>query len=244
MNAVYDNDFTRTLGRMGEALPKPKAIVCVSAHWLTKGTWITRMDQPKTIHDFYGFPKELFDVQYPARGNAELAKQIQSKVLNPHIEGDDKEWGLDHGSWSILKFLYPAADVPVLQLSIDFHESPEHHFEVGKQLRFLRQEGVLIVGSGNIVHNLRQIQWEESAKAYDWAEEFDAWAKTRLEERDFKSLVSNYKTAPGGKLSVPTTDHYDPLLYILGAADEKESMHFEYEGFQNASISMRAIRFG
>jgi 4,5-DOPA dioxygenase extradiol len=244
MNALADNVFTQRLLNLGTRISRPKAILCISAHWLTRGTWVTGMPQPKTIHDFYGFPKELFEVQYPAPGSVSLAQQIQSKVLNPSVSMDDHEWGLDHGTWSVLKFLYPEANIPVVQLSIDLHQSPEYHFKIGKQLRALREEGILIVGSGNIVHNLRQIQWDESAAPYEWAVQFDEWAKQCLEKRDFQSLVKDYLKAPGGALSVPTPDHYDPLLYILGSADESEPMTFEFDGFQNASISMRAIRFG
>ena len=244
MNAIADNSFTKTLNNLGNNLPLPKAIVCVSAHWMTKGTWATSMDNPKTIHDFYGFPKDLFDVQYRAKGSPETAELIQSTVQDPKVRLDAYEWGLDHGTWSVLKHIYPQANIPVVQLSLSIDDPPEYHFKVGEQLRALREQGVLIVGSGNIVHNLRRINWDENAKPFDWALESDEWIKKKIEERDFKALVNDAIKTEAGKLSIPTWDHYYPLLYILGASDSKDKLKFEYEGFQNASISMRALSFG
>lgn len=245
MNALADNAFTRSLARLAEEIPKPRAILCVSAHWMTEGTWITHMPRPKTIHDFYGFPRELFDVQYPAPGHSEIAEEIQSHFnqdgSRSKIQLDDEFWGLDHGTWSVLRPMYPLADVPVMQLSLNMAQPGEYHLELGSQLRFLRERGILIVGSGNIVHNLRRIHFEEDAPPYDWAVEFDAWVKDRLIQKDYGSLVSGIERAPNGKLSVPTFDHWYPLLYVLGASEPSDQLRFFYEGIENSSISMRSF---
>ena len=244
MNAVADNSFTRSLNSLGRRLPKPRAILMVSAHWMTKGTWVTAMALPKTIHDFYGFPQELFNVQYPAPGSPELAQEIQTLIHLPQIHLDESNWGLDHGTWSVLRHLYPAADIPVLQMSLDLSQPPEYHFQLGQQLQTLRDQGVLIVGSGNIVHNLRRIDWEENARPFDWAIEFDESVKGHLENRSFKELKGSLLSTEAGRLSVPTPEHYYPLLYILGASVNSDVLKFEYESFQNASISMRTLSFG
>lgn len=244
MNAIAQNAFTETLNKLGETIPKPKAVLCISAHWMSEGTWITHMKNPKTIHDFYGFPKALFDVRYPAPGSPEIAELVKNEIPGSKIHLDDELWGLDHGTWSVVRHLYPRANIPVLQLSVYMEQSPEYHFELGKQLRKLRDEGILIVGSGNIVHNLRTLIWEENAEAYDWAIEFDEWVKGRILARDFSSLVHQATTLRAGKLSIPSPDHWYPLLYSLGASDESDRIHFEYEGIENASISMRTVSFG
>lgn len=244
MNAILDNEYTRRLNLLGKELPKPKAILCVSAHWLTEGTFITHMMRPKTIHDFYGFPKQLFDVQYPALGNPEVAELVQSISKETKIQFDDKSWGLDHGTWAVLCKMYPEAEIPVLQLSIDMSKSPSFHFQLGQDLRSLRENGILLLGSGNIVHNLSRINWSKTGKGFDWAIEFDEWVKDRLVARDFKSLTEDFHKSKAGPLSVPTLDHYLPLLYVLGAADEKDPLTFEYEGYDMGSISMRSFSFG
>jgi 4,5-DOPA dioxygenase extradiol len=244
MNAIETNDYTRSLARLAGELPRPKAILCVSAHWMTEGSWITRMPQPKTIHDFYGFPKALSEVRYPAPGSPEVADEIRVAVSDPPIQGDDEMWGLDHGTWAVLKHMYPQADVPTLQLSIYMAQPPQYHYLLGQRLKTLRERGILIVGSGNIVHNLRKIRWETDAEPYDWAIEFDEWVRERLERREHKALVEEATESAAGKLSVPTPDHYYPLLYALGASDEGDELRFEYEGIQNASISMRCLRLG
>lgn len=243
MNAIQDNAVTRSMKELGRKLPAPKAILVVSAHWLTRGTWVTGMREPRTIHDFHGFPQALFDVRYPAPGSPETADQVRSLVVEPAIALDESEWGLDHGTWSVLRHLYPEADVPVIQLSLDMTKSAEFHFEMGRKLRALRDQGVLIVGSGNVVHNLKKISWETDAKPYDWSVEFDEWLKKRSLDRDFVSLVSKATESEAGRLSIPTPDHYWPLLYVLGAADAKDELCFDIEGIQNASISMRSLRF-
>ena len=242
MNALADNDFTKSLQAISNKVGSPKAILIISAHWETNGTWVTSMENPKTIHDFYGFPKPLFDIQYPAKGDVELAKNVHSHIVNPKIHLDEK-WGLDHGTWSVLKHMYPKANIPLVQLSIDRNQPFNYHFELGTQLRFLRKQGVLIVGSGNITHNLRRISWEENAPITGWAKEFDEWVKRKSVERDFKSLVNDPLKSEAGKLSIPTPEHYLPLLYILGASDVKDELTFDIEEFQNASLSMRSFRF-
>jgi 4,5-DOPA dioxygenase extradiol len=244
MNALANNSYSKTLNALGKSLPRPKAILMVSAHWMTEGTWVTHMQPPKTIHDFYGFPKELFDVKYPAPGSPQLAEEIHKKIKDPKIQLDDKDWGLDHGAWSVLKHLYPLADIPVVQLSLDLKRSPEYHFELGEKLRFLREEKVLIIGSGNIVHHLGRLNWNENAPAHSWAVEFDQWVKEKLEKKDFTALRDDVLKTESGRLSVPTPEHYYPLLYILGAARREEKIKFEFEEIQNASISMRSFRFG
>lgn len=243
MNAILENDFTQTLNEMGEKLPKPKAILMVSAHWETEGTWVTGMEKPQTIHDFYGFPEALYNVQYPALGSPKLAQEVSDKIMEPHIEVDFNKWGLDHGTWSVLRHIFPKADVPIFQMSLDMTKPMEFHYEMGKKISFLRNEGVMIMGSGNIVHNLRTISWDHDAKAQDWAIEFDEWIKEKLFKRDFKSLTFEVLKTNIGKLSIPTVEHYLPLLYILGASESSDKLAFEYEGIQNSSISMRSFSF-
>ena len=243
MNAIEDNDFTQSLQKLGKSLPKPKAILMVSAHWETNGTWVTGMEKPKTIHDFYGFPKELFDVQYPALGAPQMALNVSNAIKEPSIGIENNKWGLDHGTWSVLKHIFPNADVPVFQLSLDRNQPISFHFELGKQLSFLREQGVMIMGSGNIVHNLREIAWGEDARPHDWAIEFDEWTKNKLIERDFVSLISDPIKSREGKLSIPTLEHYLPLLYVLGASEKEDRLLFDYEGIQNSSMSMRCLRF-
>lgn len=244
MNAIDDNAFTRSLTKLGKDLERPVAILCISAHWMTEGSWITHMDRPKTIHDFYGFPQQLFDVQYPALGRPDIAEAIQKDFTDPKVHLDHEAWGLDHGTWGVLKHLYPEADIPVLQLSLDMSKPAEYHFKLGQELAKLREKGILIIGSGNIVHNLRRIRWEDKAPAYEWAQEFDQWSKEKISAREFKALQNDVLKTEAGKLSVPTMDHYYPLLYVLGASHQKDELRFEYEEIQNASISMRCLSFG
>lgn len=243
MNAIANNSFTQTLGHLKNIFPNPKAILCISAHWMTEGTWVTHMKNPKTIHDFHGFPEELFSVQYPAPGSPEMAELVKKTVTDLTVSLDDEMWGLDHGTWSVLRHVFPAANIPVLQLSLHMEKPPEYHYELGEKLRPLRDAGVLIVGSGNVVHNLRKIKWESEATPYDWAIEFDEWIKAKLEARDFDAIINRFDQTEAGKLSVPTNEHYYPLLYTLGAAVPEDKLHFEFEGIQNGSISMRTLSF-
>jgi|TARA_Y100000590_G_C15747529_1_gene1022738 4,5-DOPA dioxygenase extradiol len=242
MNAIEKNEFTESLSKLSSALPRPKAVLMISAHWETEGTWVTGMNNPKTIHDFYGFPKPLFDVQYPAPGDSSLAIDISSSVRDFKIEIDKNNWGLDHGTWSVLRHIYPEADVPVIQLSLDKTKSIEYHFELGQKIKYLRDNGVMIIGSGNIVHNLGELNWGENAKPHEWAIEFDEWVKGKLVERNFNSLVTDPLKSREGKLSIPTLEHYLPLLYVLGASGKDDKLLFDYEGIQNSSISMRCLR--
>ena len=241
MNALAENEFTRSLQRMKALCPSPQVILCISAHWMTEGSWVTHMEKPKTIHDFYGFPQELFDVQYPAPGHPQMAEKIAAQIKDIHL--DDEMWGLDHGTWSVLKHIYPEANIPVMQLSMYMSKPVAYHFELGEKLRALRDQGVLIIGSGDIVHNLRKISWQADAEPFDWALEFDEWVKERIKQRDFDPLVHSFTASDAGKLSVPTPDHYYPLLYVLGASDNNDNLHFEFEGIQNASISMTSFSF-
>lgn len=244
MNALADNAYSKTLTKLGQELPAPRAILCISAHWMTKGSWLTSQPHPKTIHDFYGFPKPLFDVQYPAPGSPEIAREIQGLMTHTQLQLDDSSWGLDHGTWSVLKHLYPKADIPVIQLSLSIEETAAYHFKLGQELKRLRQEGILIVASGNIVHNLRQLNWDTNATPHAWAVEFDQWCAEKMRERNFSALTESYLNSQAGRLSVPTPEHYYPLLYILGAASAEDEIRFEYEGLENASISMRSVSFG
>jgi len=244
MNALLRNDYTRELGRLARLIPRPAAVLCVSAHWMTEGTWVTHMRRPKTIHDFYGFPEELFAIRYPAPGSPETAELVRATAAKYRLELDDDMWGLDHGAWSVLRHMYPAADVPVVQLSVYLGQPPSYHFELGRQLRPLRERGVLILGSGNVVHNLRLMQWDGKPQPYPWALQFDAYVAEKIAARRFDALLADPATMPGGVESVPTPDHWYPLLTALGAADETDRAVFEYEGIDNASVSMRCVSFG
>jgi 4,5-DOPA dioxygenase extradiol len=243
MNALRNTPFTRILAQLGTQLPRPRSVLCISAHWMTNGTWVTHMGSPRTIHDFYGFPQELFDVQYPAPGDPGIAERICRLPADPAIQADET-WGLDHGAWTVLRHMYPAADIPVLQLSLDVTQPPEFHFALGRKLKPLREEGVLIMGSGNIVHNLGRVNFNDDAPPFDWAIEFDTWVRDRLQERNSDEIIHDATRSPAGRLSIPTPDHWYPLLYVLGASNGSDSLQFEYEGIENASISMRCLSLG
>lgn len=239
-NAIEKNDFTETWRKLAKKFPKPKAIVCISAHWLREGTGVLHVKKPKTIHDFYGFPPELYKQKYSAPGSLELAEKIQKKVKSVSISLD-KEWGLDHGTWSVLTHMYPLATIPTIQLSLDYQLTPEKIYQVGKELSFLREEKVLLVGSGNVVHNLMRMN--TIAKPHTWARAFDEFVKTSLENREDKKLIQ-YEHDPSAQLAHPTNDHFLPLLYVLGAADKNEKPSFFNEKIVYGSISMRGVAFG
>jgi 4,5-DOPA dioxygenase extradiol len=240
MNAIENNSFTDALTQLSAALPRPKAVCVVSAHWVTSGTQVLSAEHPKTIHDFYGFPRALYEVQYPAPGARAEAEKMAS---NPEI-APDNEWGLDHGAWSVLRHMYPKADVPAFQLSLDDRRSFKEHLELGREIKTLRDRGVLILGSGNIVHNLRRIDWGNAHGAYDWAVEFDGKVKTAVESRDTSALAAPEKWGESLLATAhPTAEHYLPLLYCAGSADEKDRISYPYQGFDFGSISMRAILF-
>jgi 4,5-DOPA dioxygenase extradiol len=249
MNAIEDNEFRRSwqaLGaQFGNALPRPQLILCISAHWLTEGWWLTGMERPRTIHDFGGFPPELFAQQYPAPGAPAVAQDIGRSIQRPQVGLDTAEWGLDHGAWSVLKPMFPQADIPVIQLSMDYARPPAEHFALGQQLKPLRDQGVLILGSGNIVHNLRAMQWGAPAdQAYDWAVEFDGKIAAQIEKGDLAGLAAFEALGALAQQAHPTYDHFLPLLYAAGAADETEPPRFFNTSFQGASISMRSAIWG
>lgn len=241
MNAIEDNEFSKAWKKIASEIPEPKFILCISAHWLTNDTEVTAMENPKTIHDFYGFPKELEQVQYPASGSKEYAELVKKTLSDVHVKLNTT-WGLDHGTWSVLKHMYPKADVPVIQLSINYGLPLQKHFDIGKKLTVLRDKEVLIVGSGNIVHNLNMVNFDDSAKPYDWATDFDAFVKKNLEAKDYDALVS-YKNQPSAKHAHPTNDHYIPLMYVIGASDA-QSPEFYCGKIVYGSLSMRCVKYG
>ena len=241
MNAIEHNAFTQSLSELSQRLPKPKAVCVVSAHWVTSGAHVLTSAHPRTIHDFYGFPQDLYQVQYPAPGAPGEAEKM---AKNPEIAAD-QQWGLDHGSWSVLRHMYPNADVPAFQLSLDERRNFKEHLELGREIRALRERGVLILGSGNIVHNLRRIDWDNPHGAYDWAVEFDVRVKSAVESHDSVALAAPQKWGEALlETAHPTVEHYLPLLYCMGATDEKDAVSYPYEGFDFGSISMRAVLFG
>jgi len=244
MNAVQKNSFTDFLSTAAKFSPTPKAILAVSAHWETRGTKVLRLEQPKTIHDFGGFPEALYKIQYPAKGDVKLADRVVELMKQHQVEADSS-WGLDHGTWSVLKYIYPKADIPVLQLSLNQNKTLGEHLELARDLKKLRDQGVLILGSGNITHNLRRVDWNENPKPVDWAVEFDELIKKALMERDEQNLIGrNEKLKNLWNTAHPTLEHYLPLLYAYGASDYSDKLNFIHEGFHMGSLSMRAVRFG
>ncbi len=242
MNAISKNDFTRFLGQHGGELPRPKSILAISAHWETDGTLIQKIEAPKTIHDFGGFPPELFEVQYPAPGSPATADSVAT-LLKAHEAETTNKWGLDHGTWSVLRHLYPLADIPVLQLSLNRRLSLRDHLRVAEDLKGLRDQGVLILGSGNIVHNLGRINWQPDARAADWAIEFDEYIKAALLEKNWDALTAQDTSKHSlWRMALPSLEHYLPLLYVVGAGSKDENFNFPYEEIQNSSISMRAVQ--
>ncbi|MBV8727242.1 MAG: 4,5-DOPA dioxygenase extradiol [Candidatus Eremiobacteraeota bacterium] len=244
MNAITNNGYTEAWRRIGLEIARPKAILAVSAHWFVPGTGVTISTAPRTIHDFGGFPPELYQVEYPAPGAPTLARKVQ-KLLSPLDVTLDDSWGLDHGTWSVLRHVYPAADIPIVQLSIDETQGAAFHFEIGKKLAPLRDEGILIVGSGNVVHNLHAYAWGRHLRdPYDWAARFENLAKDKILTGDLKPLINYEVLGRDAELSVPTPDHYLPLLYVLAAGQKNEKIHFPIEGFDGGSISMLAVQVG
>jgi 4,5-DOPA dioxygenase extradiol len=241
MNAIEDNEFTSAWQEVARQLPIPKAILCISAHWETRGTQVTAMETPRTIHDFYGFPGELFEKQYPAPGSLELADRVIQLVGESKVK-PDQSWGLDHGTWSVLCRMYPLSDIPVVQLSLDRNIDTAGHYELGHELMQLRREGVLIVGSGNIVHNLRMMVWEDTA--FDWAVEFDSKIKQWILQQDHEPIIHYDKQGQSAMLSVNSAEHYLPLLYVLGVSQKDEPVSFFAEKLWGGSLSMRCVRIG
>jgi 4,5-DOPA dioxygenase extradiol len=244
MNAVRQNEFTDGWRRMAASIPKPRAILAISAHWYLPATAVTISRTPKTIHDFGGFPQELFRVQYPAQGDEWLARRVR-RLLNPYKVDFDDDWGLDHGTWSVLRHAYPDADIPVVQLSINEAHPASFHFELGKQLAPLRGEGVLVAGSGNIVHNLEAYGWGRHVpEPYDWAERFESAAKLSMLAGGFEQLTNYEHLGHDAQLAVPTPEHFLPLLYVLGTQQSADELSFPVVGFDGGSISMLCVQVG
>jgi len=241
MNGIEDNAFSRSWADLGKVLPTPSAVLCISAHWLTDGTYVTAMEHPRTIHDFYGFPSELFQVQYPAPGNPKLAQEIVSTVSTAKVTLDH-EWGLDHGTWSVVKQLFPAASIPVLQLSIDYARPAEYHYKLAQELTVLREKGVLIIGSGNMVHNLRMVDWRNANGGYDWAEEMNELFKEAIQKNDTAKLIDYTKLGAAALMAIPTPDHYYPLIYALGIKRKNESVSFFNDKLAMGSVSMTSVK--
>jgi 4,5-DOPA dioxygenase extradiol len=241
MNAIEVNDFSNAWIEAGRSLSQPRAIICVSAHWVTRGTLVTAMDQPRMIYDMYGFPPELYKVRYNAPGAPDLAEQVRRIIKTTEVK-DDLEWGLDHGTWSVMRRLFPQANIPVIQMSLDATIEPQKHYEVASQLKELREEGVLIVGSGNIVHNLRMARMDDSA--YAWAVEFDRRVANWIEQNDHDSIVHFEKGDQAAALAINSAEHYLPLLYSLALRDEYDSISFFADKVMGGSISMRSVKIG
>ena len=246
MNAIEENQFVQGFRNISREIPKPNAILCISAHWFTNGTFVTAMQNPKTIHDFYGFPKELFEVNYPAPGSPELAKETAALLL-PEIVEEDHSWGLDHGAWSVIKHLYPDAEIPVIQLSIDYTKPPQYHFDLAKKLQKLREKGILIIGSGNIVHNLRMVDWKNIntvGAGWDWAIEAREKTNNWLLEGNFQNLIDYHRQGVALQTAVPSPDHYLPLIYSLGLKEKSENLSLFNDELIGGSLSMTSVRIG
>jgi len=243
MNAIQETEFSKGWKTIGQSLPRPNAIICISAHWETKGTFVTAMEKPKTIHDFGGFPQELFDVQYPAPGSPQTAMDTKKSITKTEV-GMDQQWGLDHGCWSVVKHLYPKADIPVIQLSLDYTKGPQYHYELAKELSGLRKKGILIIGSGNMVHNLGIIDWQHQDTGFDWAIEANTTMKNLITNGDFTPLINYSAQGKAFQLSIPTPEHYLPLLYTLGLKEEKEDLSFFNDKTVMGSISMTSVMIG
>jgi len=244
MNAISENHYTRAWAEIGRTIPQPDAILSISAHWYIPATAVTAMSKPRTIHDFGGFPPELYRVSYPAAGDAALARRVQT-LLAPVSVDLDQEWGLDHGTWSVLCHVFPHADVSVVQLSLDETQPPSFHFDLAKNLAPLRSENVLIVGSGNVVHNLHAYAWgRHQVQAFDWAVRFEAEVRKMIHSRNYSPLIDYESLGRDAILSVPTPDHYLPLLYVLSLSRKEDVVTFATEGFDGGSVSMLTVRFG
>lgn len=245
MNGIRDNEFTQGWVSAAQSMDLPSAVLVISAHWLTRGTHVTAMDFPKTIHDFGGFPQELFDVQYPAPGSTELAELIQKDIYKTEV-GLDHEWGLDHGAWTVVRHMFPDAEIPVLQLSIDYSKPTQYHYDLAQQLSNLRKKGVLIIGSGNMIHNLKMIDWQniDNNVGYDWAEELNKKFVQIIENKEHSKLFNITELGEAGKLAIPTPDHYYPLLYSLGLQNPTEEVEIFNNHCVAGSLSMTSVKIG
>lgn len=245
MNGIEDNDFSRRWRAMGEEIPIPKGVLVISAHWLTEGTHVTAMEHPRTIHDFGGFPEALFEVQYPAPGSPEIALETQRLITTTPVVADH-EWGLDHGTWSVVRNMYPEANIPVLQLSIDYARPAQYHYDLAKELGSLRRKGILIIGSGNMVHNLRMVEWNrlnDQEYGFDWALEMNRIFKKKIAERDHKPLIDYRSLGAAAMLAIPTPDHYYPLLYTLGLQERNDEPTFFNDRAVGGSATMTSVKF-
>jgi 4,5-DOPA dioxygenase extradiol len=244
LNALQQNPWTETWSQMGRTIPRPKGIVCISAHWYLPATLVTGVDRPRTIHDFGGFPRPLYEVKYPAPGDVTLARRVQKLLAPADVQLDD-DWGLDHGTWSVLVHVYPDADVPVIQLSIDETQPAQFHFDLGRRLTPLRDDGVLVMGSGNLVHNLHAYAWgRHPVEPFDWAVRFETAARELTQSGNFQPLVDYEDMGRDAILSAPTPDHYLPLMYVLGAAHPGEPVSFPTEGVDGGAVSMLTVKIG
>lgn len=244
MNAIEENEFVTGFRKIGAEISKPNAILCVSAHWETKGTFVTAMEKPRTIHDFGGFPQALFDVQYPAPGDPQLAKETRDAVTKTSV-GLDEKWGLDHGAWSVIKHLYPNADVPVIQMSLDYNQTPQYHYELAQELASLRKKGVLIIGSGNMVHNLSLVDWDrlnDTEYGYDWAIEASYKMKNFILSGDHQSLINFRSHGKVFDLAIPTPEHYLPLLYALALQEKDETVTFCNDKAVAGALTMTSVK--
>ncbi|WP_081891346.1 4,5-DOPA dioxygenase extradiol [Gillisia sp. Hel_I_29] len=243
MNAIEENEFVSAFRKLGQEIIRPNAILCISAHWETKGTFVTAMQNPPTIHDFGGFPQALFDVQYPAKGSPELAEETKSIITKTEVGLDDK-WGLDHGAWSVIKHLYPNADIPVIQMSIDYSKPARYHYELAQELNSLRHNGVLIIGSGNMVHNLRRVSWNKLNEefAFDWATEANEKMKSHILSGDHQKLIDFKSQGKAFDLAIPTPEHYLPLLYTLALKEENEKVTLFNDKSVGGSLSMTSLK--
>jgi 4,5-DOPA dioxygenase extradiol len=246
MNAIEQNEFTKKWEKLAHNFDTPKAIICISAHWLTKGTFVTSMEQPKTIHDFGGFPQALFDVQYPAPGSVDVAHWTQEAIQSANIQ-ENHDWGLDHGTWSVLKNMYPDASIPVIQLSIDYSKPLSYHYQLAQELKALRRKGILIMGSGNMVHNLGMVAWDKLNSpgfGFDWALEIDDIFKKKIENRDYESLINWTELHQQISLAVPSLDHYIPLIYSVGLSEKEDEISFFNNKAVAGSLTMTSVQFG
>ncbi len=246
MNAIEENEFVEGWRNIGKTIPRPKAILCVSAHWETKGTFVTAVPRPQTIHDFGGFPKALYDVQYPAPGSPELANETKRIITKTGI-GLDEKWGLDHGAWSVIRRIYPEANVPVIEMSLDYSQGPQYHYELAKELASLRNKGVLIIGSGNLVHNLRLVAWDkmnEPEYGFDWAIQANDKFKQLIQSGNHKELINYTALGREVQLAVPSPDHYLPLLYTLAIKEENETVSFFNDKAVMGSLTMTSVKIG
>ncbi|WP_207226838.1 4,5-DOPA dioxygenase extradiol [Cecembia calidifontis] len=245
MNAIEENEFVTGFRNVAKDIPKPQAILCVSAHWETKGTFVTAMQNPPTIHDFGGFPRELFEVQYPAPGSPDLAKETKSLISKTKVGLDDK-WGLDHGAWSVIKHLYPNADIPVIQMSIDYRQTPLYHYELAREIKSLREKGVLVIGSGNMVHNLRMVDWRRLNETFgfDWAMEANERMKSYILDGNHRELVNFRSQGKAFDLAIPTPEHYLPLLYALALQEKNEEIKLFNDKAVAGSLTMTSVKIG